>query len=237
VDYNREYVRVSGRESSLAADFMNKVYRWMTLGLVITGAVGYLVSSSGTIMNMLFGGGMVLFFVLALVELGMVWFLSARVMTLSPSTSSMLFLGYSALNGVTIAPLLAAYTGASVAQAFFISAGLFGGMSVYGTVTKRDLSSFGSFLMMGLWGIIIASVVNLFIGSAKMGLVVSIIAVLVFTGLAAYDTYKLRVFAAESGMGEEDMEKISICGALSLYLDFVNIFIQLLRIMGTLRER
>ncbi|MDR1509031.1 MAG: Bax inhibitor-1/YccA family protein, partial [Synergistaceae bacterium] len=131
-----------------------------------------------------------------------------------------------------LAPLLYMYTGESVSQAFFISAGLFGGMSAYGFVTKRDISSWGSFLMMGLWGIIIASVVNIFIGSYKTELVISIIAVIVFTGLAAYDTFKLRRLAAEGGFGEESRDNFAVLGALSLYLDFINIFVRLLFILG-----
>jgi FtsH-binding integral membrane protein len=224
--------RTSLRAGEISAGFMQKVYLWMMFGLAVTGAVAYYVMHSPSAIGMLFGNGMGVFIVLAVAEIGIVVYLSARVMKMNPSTASVLFFVYSALNGVTLAPLLYSYTGQSVSQAFFISAGLFGGMSAYGFVTKRDLSSWGSFLMMGLWGIIIASVVNIFIGSYKTELIISIIAVIVFTGLAAYDTFKLRRLAAEGGFGDEVRDNFAVLGALSLYLDFINIFIRLLFILG-----
>jgi FtsH-binding integral membrane protein len=146
--------------------------------------------------------------------------------------ASALFFVYSGLNGLTIAPLLLIYTQESVAQAFFISAGLFGTMSVYGAVTKRDLTGFGDFLGMGVIGLLIAIVANMFIGGEKMSLVISIMAVLIFTGLAAYDTFKWRRVAAASGYGDEVMQSVAVAAALEMYLDFINIFIHLLRIMG-----
>ncbi|MDR1137426.1 MAG: Bax inhibitor-1/YccA family protein [Synergistaceae bacterium] len=236
MDSNKDRVfdvdRVSARAGEISEGFMRKVYLWMTFGLAATGAVAYYVLNSESMMNMLFGNGMAVFITLAIAELGIVVYLSARVMKMNPSTASVLFFVYSALNGVTIAPLLSLYTNESVAQVFFISAGLFGGMSVYGFMTRRDLSSWGSFLMMGVFGIIIASVVNIFMRSYKANLVISIIAVMVFTGLTAYDTFKLRRLAAEGGFGDEVRDNLAVVGALSLYLDFINIFIRLLYIFG-----
>jgi FtsH-binding integral membrane protein len=207
----------------------------MTIGLAATGAVSFYVSTSLAVLGALFGYGFVPLIVLSLAELGIVFFLSAKVMTLSPSTASALFFVYSVLNGLTLAPIFLLYTDESIASTFFISAAVFGGMSVYGTVTKRDLTSWGSFLAMGLWGLLIAIVVNMFIGSYRANLVISIIAVIVFTGLAAFDTQKLRRMAAESGYGGDARDNLAILGALALYLDFVNIFIHLLRIMGKRR--
>jgi FtsH-binding integral membrane protein len=236
LDLNKErpfdVERVSLRTAEISEGFMQKVYLWMMFGLAATGAVAYYLLNSPAAEGMLFGNGMGIFFALSIAEVGIVIYLSARVMKMNPSTASVLFFLYSALNGVTIAPLLSLYTGESVSRVFFISAGLFGGMSAFGFVTKRDLSSWGSFLMMGLWGIIIASVVNIFLGSYKTELVISIIAVMVFTGLAAYDTYKLRRMAAEGAFGGGTRDNFAVLGALSLYLDFINIFIRLLFILG-----
>jgi FtsH-binding integral membrane protein len=235
MDFDKEGMfnaeRISSRAGEISEGFMRKVYTWMMLGLAVTGAVAYYALNSAAMGRALFGSGSV-FIGLVIAEVGIVIYLSARVMKMNPATASVLFFIYSALNGVTIAPLLSMYTGESVTRVFFISAGLFGGMSAYGFVTKRDLSSWGSFLMMGLWGIVIASVVNIFFRSYKADLVVSIIAVMVFTGLAAYDTFKLRRLAAEGSFGGEVRDNLAVLGALSLYLDFINIFVRLLFILG-----
>jgi FtsH-binding integral membrane protein len=215
---------------------MRRVYVWMMLGLVVTGCMAYFAVTSEAVFNALFvSHGMVPFFVLCAVELGIVFFLSARVTSLAPATASALFFVYSGLNGLTVAPLLLIYAQESVAQAFFISAGLFGTMSVYGAVTKRDLTEFGDFLRMGLIGLLIAIVANIFIGGERMSMVISIMAVLIFTGLAAYDSFKWRGIAAASGHGDEVMQSVAVVAALEMYLDFINIFIHLLRIMGKRR--
>jgi FtsH-binding integral membrane protein len=231
IDKEKSYESVSGRSDVFAQGFMQRVYLWMTIGLAVTGAVSYYVSTSETILTALFGNGVFPIIALVVVELGLVFYLSARVMTLNPSTASALFFVYSALNGLTIAPIFLIYTSESISSTFFISAGVFGGMCVYGSVTKRDLSEWGSFLIMGLWGIIIASLVNMFIGSEKTSLVISIMAVIIFTGLTAFDTQKLRRIAAE-GYGEDVRDNLAVLGALTLYLDFINIFLHLLRLMG-----
>jgi FtsH-binding integral membrane protein len=237
MDIEREkyYTPEASHAAQAVSGFMRRVYVWMTLGLVVTGCVAYLAVNSYTVMNALFGSGMAPFIVLCVAELGIVFFLSARVTKLAPATASALFFVYSGLNGLTVAPLLLIYTQESVATAFFISAGLFGTMSVYGAVTKRDLTGFGDFLRMGLIGLLIAIVANIFIGGEKMSMVISIMAVLIFTGLAAFDTFKWRRVAAASGHGDEVMQSVAVVAALEMYLDFINIFIHLLRIMGKRR--
>jgi FtsH-binding integral membrane protein len=238
MDIEREkyYTPEASRAAQAVSGFMRRVYVWMALGLAVTGCVAYVAVTSRTVLNALFiAHGMVPFIVLCVAEVGIVFFLSARVTKLAPATASALFFVYSGLNGLTVAPLLLIYTHESVATAFFISAGLFGTMSVYGAVTKRDLTGFGDFLRMGLIGLLIAIVANIFIGGEKMSMVISIMAVLIFTGLAAFDTFKWRRVAAASGHGDEVMQSVAVVAALDMYLDFINIFIHLLRIMGKRR--
>jgi FtsH-binding integral membrane protein len=232
MDEGRIVNRVSERSSALSQGFMGRVYLWMTLGLAATGAMAYFVASSPAALDALFGRSIWPLAVIWIAELGIVFYLSARVMTLSPATASTMFFVYSVLNGLSLAPIFLVYTGESISTAFFVSAAMFGGMSLYGTVTKRDLSGWGSFLTMGLVGIVIAMVVNMFVGSFRADLVISIIGVIVFTGLAAYDTNKLRRMAAEGGLGEEAGQNLAVLGALTLYLDFVNLFLFLLRIFN-----
>jgi FtsH-binding integral membrane protein len=154
-------------------------------------------------------------------------------MNIDPTTASVLFLIYSGLNGLTIAPVLMIYTTASVTATFFDTAGMFGGMSIYGTVTKRDLTEFGSFLRMGVGGLLIAMLVNLFMRNNTMSYVISGMAIIIFTGLAAYDTNKIRSMAAESDYNNYDLRgNLAILGALTLYLDFINLFLHLLRFLG-----
>ncbi|BDG01120.1 Bax inhibitor-1/YccA family protein [Anaeromyxobacter oryzae] len=217
--------------SDVERGFMAAVYRWMTLGLGVTALLAVAVASSPDAIRLVFGNR-ILFFGLILAELGLVIALSAAVNRLSAAAAGGLFLVYSALNGVTLSIVLLAYTGTSVALAFGATAGTFGVMSVYGTVTKRDLSSWSSFLFMGLIGIVIASVVNIFLRSSMMSFVISCAGVLVFTGLAAYDTQKLRTIARAGGA----TGAVAVNGALALYLDFVNLFLMLLRLLGGRRD-
>jgi FtsH-binding integral membrane protein len=217
--------------SDVERGFMSAVYRWMTLGLGTTALVAAGVASSPAALQLVFGSRFV-FFGLVLAELGLVIALSAAVNKLSAAAAGGLFLLYSALNGVTLSAVLLLYTGTSVALAFLVTAGTFGAMSVFATVTKRDLSSWSSFLFMGLIGIVIAGVVNVFLASTMMSFVISCAAVVVFTGLAAYDTQKLRVLARAGGT----TGAIAVNGALALYLDFVNLFLALLRLFGSRRD-
>ena len=209
---------------------MTAVYRWMTLGLAVTAVVAYSVASSEEALRLVIGNRFV-FFGLIIAEFGLVIGISAAANRLSAAAAGGLFLLYSALNGATLSVVLLLYTGSSVALAFVTTAGTFGAMSVYGTVTRRDLSSWGSFLMMGLMGVVIASVVNVFLHSGMMSFVISCVAVVVFTGLAAYDTQKLRAFARAGG----GTAAMPVNGALALYLDFVNLFLALLRLFGRRR--
>ncbi len=211
--------------------FMAAVYRWMTAGLALTALVAYGVATSEAALRLVVGNRIV-FFGLVIAELALVITLSAAVQRLSAATAGALFLLYSALNGATLSVVLLVYTGASVALAFVTTAATFGAMSVYGTVTRRDLASWGSFLFMGLIGVVIASIVNVFLHSNMLSFVVSCVAVIVFTGLAAYDTQKLRAIARAGG-GSAAMP---VNGALALYLDFVNLFLAVLRLLGDRRR-
>jgi FtsH-binding integral membrane protein len=225
----RDQVLVQGA-SDVERRFMAAVYRWMTFGLALTALVAFSVATSETALRLILGNRLV-FFGLILAQLGLVIALSAAATRLSAATAGGLFLLYSALNGVTLSVVLLVYTGASVALAFVSTAGTFAAMSIYATVTRRDLSSWGSFLFMGLIGVIIASLVNMFLHSSMVTFVVSCMSVVVFTGLTAYDTQKLRAFARAGG-GSGAM---AVNGALALYLDFVNLFLALLRLFGRRR--
>ncbi|HEX9307532.1 MAG TPA: Bax inhibitor-1/YccA family protein [Anaeromyxobacter sp.] len=227
----REQVLVHGA-SDVERRFMAAVYRWMTLGLGLTALVAYAVASSEEALALILGSRLV-FFGLVIAQLGLVVALSAAAARMSSAAAGGLFLVYSALTGVTLSVVLLRYTGASVALAFVCTAGTFGAMSLYGTVTRKDLSSWGSFLFMGLVGVVLASVVNVFLGSTMVTFVVSCMSVVVFTGLTAYDTQKLRAFARAGGGGTGG---VAVNGALALYLDFVNLFLALLRLFGGRRN-
>jgi hypothetical protein len=216
--------------SDVERRFMAAVYRWMTLGLGVTALVAFAVASSEAALRLVFANRLV-FLGLVVAELALVVGISAAVNRLSAAAAGGLFLAYSALNGATLSVVLLLYTGTSVALAFVTAAAVFGVMSVYGTVTRRDLTSWGSFLFMGLLGVVIASLVNLFLHSSMVSWVVSCMGVIVFTGLAAYDTQKLRAFARAGG----GAAALPVQGALSLYLDFVNLFLSLLRLLGDRR--
>jgi FtsH-binding integral membrane protein len=226
----RDQVLVRGVASDVERRFMSAVYRWMTFGLAVTAGVAYWVASSEAALRLVVGNRLV-FFGLVIAELALVVALSAAVNRLSAAAAGGLFLVYSALNGATLSIVLLAYTGASVGVAFATTAGTFAAMSVYGTVTRRDLTSWGSFLFMGLVGVVIASLVNMFLGSGMLTFVISCAGVVVFTGLAAYDTQKLRAIARAGG----GAAALPVNGALALYLDFVNLFLSLLRLLGNRR--
>ena len=216
--------------------FLAKVFNWMAIGLGLTGLAAFLTVNSQAALQFIFGNKMV-FYGLIIGELGLVFYLSARIERISAQAATGLFVVYSTLNGVTLSAILLVYTMTSVAATFFVTAGMFGAMAVYGFVTKKDLSSWGSFLFMGLIGIIIASVVNIFLGSSMMSWMISGIGVLVFTGLTAYDVQKITRIGAQGIMdgGESAIRKGAIMGALALYLDFINLFLMLLRFMGNRR--
>jgi FtsH-binding integral membrane protein len=226
----REQVLVQGA-SDVERRFMASVYRWMTFGLGLTALVAFSVATSEAALRLILGNRLV-FFGLIIAELGLVVALSAAAARMSAATAGGLFLLYSALNGATLSVVLLVYTGASVALAFVSTAGTFAAMSIYATVTRKDLSSWGSFLFMGLIGVVIAGLVNIFLHSSMVTFVISCMSVIVFTGLTAYDTQKLRAFARAGG-GSGAM---AVNGALALYLDFVNLFLALLRLFGSRRD-
>jgi len=214
-------------------EFIRSVYNWMAIGLGITGLVAFYVANNQTLQNLIFGNS-ILFFGLIIAEFGLVFFISARIQKLNAATATSLFVLYAALNGATLSFVFLMYTSASITSTFFICAGTFTACSIYGMVTKRDLTSLGGFMSMGLIGIIIASVVNLFVRSSGMSLIISYIGVFVFVGLTAYDTQKLKhmAIAQPEGLDAGVVRKGAIIGALTLYLDFINMFLMMLRILG-----
>jgi FtsH-binding integral membrane protein len=224
--YSRSTTDIIVKQNTL----IRKVYAWMGAGLAITAFMALVTLSSPAILNAVLGNKLI-FYGLIIGELALVFTLSGAISRLSATTATLIFIVYAALNGITLSVVFLAYTANSITSTFVITAGMFGAMSLYGSMTKRDLTSWGSFLFMGLIGIIIASVVNIFVGSSAISWVVSGIGVLVFTGLTAYDTWKIKEMAAQGIEGR----KPAIIGALTLYLDFINLFLMLLRFTGNRR--
>src|SRR5471032_576571 len=208
------------------AAFLRAAYGWMCGGLAITAATAWFVASSPTLLTTIARSGP-LYIGLIIAQLGIVFYLSSRVQQLSASTASLLFIGYSALTGVTLSFIMLLYTGEALASTFVVAAGMFGSMALYGTVTRRSLAGWGQFLFMGLIGVVIASVVGIFWQHDGFQFVTSFIGVIVFTGLAAYDAQRLKSMALMTSAGAT--ESYAIVGALTLYLDFVNLFLMLLR--------
>ncbi|MBQ7558707.1 MAG: Bax inhibitor-1/YccA family protein [Synergistaceae bacterium] len=217
-------------------EIFRKVYQYMAIGLILTAVTAYITASSTTAIRMLFTSQAPLI-IIALAEVGLVIFLGAALNKLSAAAALMLFAAYSILNGITCSVILLVYTRASVYQAFFSTAGMFGAMSVYGLYTKRDLTSMGSFLRMGVWGLLIAMLINIFIGSSMLELTVSVLGIIIFLGLTAYDTAKIKEMASTAEWSDGSITgKIAVIGALSLYLDFINIFLYMLRLFGKHRD-
>ncbi len=222
---------------SVAAEqqrFMVRVYNWMTAGLAITGFMAFYVSNNETIMGIIFGNPFMPI-VLMIVQIGLVFWLASRVMQMSVSQATGVFMLYAGLTGVTFSFIFVVYTSASITSTFLVTAGTFGAMSLYGYTTKKDLTSWGSFLFMGLIGIIIASVVNMFMQSTMMHMIITYAGVLIFVGLTAYDTQKIKEMNILGNEGTDEDTKEAIRGALTLYLDFINLFLMLLRLMGDRR--
>lgn len=211
--------------------YLTKVYNWMAIALLLTGLVAYFTSQSEMMMQAIIGN-QILFFGLIIGELALVGYISARINKLSSYNATLLFLAYTALNGLTMSVIFMTYTSASISTTFIITAGTFGVMSLYGYYTKSDLTKIGNLAFMALIGIIIASVVNMFMKSEMMSWIISYLGVAIFIGLTAYDTQKLKRIAMNGFENEEGMEKSAILGALTLYLDFINLFLFLLRILG-----
>ena len=203
----------------------------MALALFITGLMAYYAASSEQLRNLIFGSKFV-FYGLIIGELLLVVYLSRAIQKMSQSTAIFVFLVYAVLNGLTMSVIFMIYTTASIASTFYITAGTFGVMSLYGYYTKNDLTKIGNLAMMGLVGIIIASIVNMFFQNDMMGWIITYLGVAIFVGLTAYDTQKLKEIGANGFRNGESMEKTAIMGALTLYLDFINLFLFLLRIFG-----
>lgn len=212
-----------------------KVYQFMAMGLILTALAAYLTASSPAMIELLYTSRAPMM-IIAVAEIGLVIWLGAGFNKLSAGAARNIFFVYSILNGLLCSSILLVYTGESVAKAFLSTAGMFGAMSIYGLYTQRDLTSMGSFLRMGLFGLIIAMVINLFMRSSALELYISIFGIIIFMGLTAWDTAKIKAIAASYDSRDENMTgKVAVFGALSLYLDFINIFLYLLRLFG--RER
>ncbi len=234
MEYSQFEQMVNQREAVLEHSFpalMKKVYVWMTLALVITGLSSWLVANSPVMLNAIFTNR-ILFFGMIIAEFGLVIWLSAGIRKMSLTTATLLFILYSVVNGVTMASIFVVYTMESIATTFFITAGTFGAMSLVGYKTSKDLSGMGRYLMMALIGLIIATIVNLFVGSTMMGMIISYAGVLVFVGLTAYDTQKIKEMFMYADEYNPDVQKYAVLGSLTLYLDFINLFLYLLRIFG-----
>jgi FtsH-binding integral membrane protein len=221
------------RDADVVARFMRGVYGWMCGGLALTAATAWLVSSSPALVRTIFGNRM-LFWVLILAQLGIVIALSARVERMAASTAASLFAAYSVLTGVTLSSILLVFTGESVFTTFVVSAGMFGALATYGTVTRRELSGLGQFLFMGLIGLVLASLVGLFWHNDGLQFMISFIGVIVFAGLTVYDAQRLKELAFATSAGPTS--GTTIVGALALYLDFINLFLFLLRFLGNRRD-
>ncbi len=225
---------MGGKDAYLSQAFpalMRKVYTWMALALVITAVTAYGVAGSPLLMNTIYSSKL-LFFGLIGVELALVFWLSARIAKLSLSTATLMFTIYSAVNGATLSFIFYVYSPTVIVQTFLVTAASFGAMAAYGYFTKSDLSSWGRLFFMALIGLIIAGVVNVFWQNSMFDLLISCVGVLLFVGLTAYDTQKIKEMLSMQEFADEPAQKVALMGALALYLDFVNLFLYLLRIFG-----
>jgi FtsH-binding integral membrane protein len=228
---------VKTRAEVLVSDYVRSVYNWMGIGLALTGFVAYYVSTNESLLRLIFGNPLILM-VLIIAELGLVFAIAGMVNRMGAGTATALFVIYSGLNGVTLSFIFLVYVQASIVSTFFVCAATFIACSIYGWTTKRDLTSLGGFMMMGLIGIIISSLVNWFIQSSSVSMIISYIGVFVFVGLTAYDTQKIKNMAMTqpANLDGAVVRKGAILGALSLYLDFINLFLLLLSIFGQRRD-
>lgn len=219
-------------QNAVFAKLMRSVYLWMVLALVITGLTAAYVASSPAYISALMNNS-ILFYGVIIAELALVFILSGRIHKMSFTSASLMFILYSLLTGVSLSTIFLAYTESSIATTFLITAGTFGTMSLVGFVTKKDLSKLGGILFMALIGLIIATVVNIFLVSDTLGWIINYVGVLIFVGLTAYDTQKIKQMVREYGTDiNEQTQKMALMGSLSLYLDFINMFLYLLRIFG-----
>jgi len=228
---------IKTRAETLVRDYVRSVYNWMGIGLALTGFVAYYVSTNESLLRLVFGNPLLLM-VLFVAELGLVFAIAGMVNRMSAGTATALFVIYSGLNGVTLSSIFLIYVQTSIVSTFFICSATFIACSIYGWTTKKDLTSLGGFMMMGLIGIVIATLLNLFIQSSSVSAIISYIGVLVFVGLTAYDTQKIKNMAMTqpANLDGAVIRKGAILGALSLYLDFINLFLMLLSIFGQRRD-
>lgn len=210
---------------------MRKVYLWMTMALVITGFTAYGVANTPALKTALYSNPTI-FWILAIAELALVFGVTAAINRISLTTATLMFILYSVLNGAMLSSIFLVYTQSSIATVFFITAGTFGAMALVGYTTKTDLSSMGKILFMALIGLIIATIVNFFVKSSGLDLILSYVGVLIFVGLTAWDSQKIKQMMLQAPDAGEGMQKMALLGALTLYLDFINLFIYLLRIFG-----
>lgn len=233
--YNEPYSTQSQMDMQAGLNsYISKIYGTMFLGLLITALAAWFTASSNTMINLLYGTPAVYLFIIA--ELVIVFSLSARISKISYGTAQIMFYAYSIVNGITLSSVFLAYNLGVIYTAFFTTAIAFGVMAVYGMTTKKDLTKIGNVLMMLLIGVIVASIINIFVGNSQFDLIISFAAVAIFVGLVAYDTQKLKSFYYATNGDYQMQRKIGIIGALSLYLDFINIFLYLLRIFGNGRR-
>ena len=234
-NYNRDYNTATYHEGSVTTaltenSVFRNVYLWMCGALTITGLVAYYVASNPSVMYSLFSNQMV-FYGLIIAEFVLVVALTAAINKISALTATLMFLVYSVINGLTLSAIFVIYTMGSIATTFFVTAGTFGIMAIYGSVTKTDLTKIGNICFMGLIGIIIAALVNIFLKNSMMDMIISIVGVLVFVGLTAYDTQKIKQMLWNAEVNDTT-QKLAVLGALTLYLDFINLFLHLLRLLG-----
>ena len=230
-NYQNQITAPRELDRSVASALMRSVYYWMAGALTITGLTAMLVANSPALMNLIFTNT-ALVWILLIAEFVLVAVISAAINRISFSTATILFIIYSALNGVTLSSIFVLYTQGSIASTFFITAGMFVALALYGTVTNKDLSGIGRFMFMTLIGLIIASIVNIFMHSEMLYWITTAIGVVIFAGLTAWDAQKIQQMAAEAAEVNESTQKMALLGALSLYLDFINLFLYLLRIFG-----
>jgi hypothetical protein len=214
---------------------MSKVFWWMAGALALTGATAYYIFSNPVLRDGLMSRPW-LFLTLCIVQLGVVLVLSAALHRMSYPLAFSLYTLYALLTGVTMSSIFVVYTMGSIATTFFVAAGMFATMALYGAFTKADLTSIGTFLQMALWGIILAMVINMFVGNSIMELIIAIVAVIIFAGLTAYDVQRIKEFAQRADMQDEATSKVALLASLMLYLDFINLFLNLLTIMGQRKD-
>jgi FtsH-binding integral membrane protein len=227
-------ITINNAEQLVQRKFLTKVYGWMSLALLLSGITAFIVATSPFLINLVFGNK-IGFPLLAIGEIVLVWWLSASIRKISTMTASIAFLAYSVINGATLASIFYVFSLNSIIVVFLVSALMFIGMSLYGVFSKSDIMSFGRYFSMAIIGLIVASVINIFLKSSGFNWVISIVTVVIFTGLTAYDTRKM-ILVSQQADGSDMFQKASIIGALELYLDFINIFLALLRIFGKSRD-